>query len=83
MKLADYARRHGVSYRTAWRWYKNGTLAAEKVGGTVIVHNSGRPVSKGKYLVEFELDVWQQIELLPISLNDYLKERLLDKPAVN
>lgn len=40
MKLSTYAKRTGVSYKTAWRWYKAGTLDAYKTEtGTVIVRD--------------------------------------------
>lgn len=25
MKLSDWAKQQGISYKTAWRWFKNGT----------------------------------------------------------
>lgn len=38
MKLSDYARKVGVSYRTAWRWYRNGHLTGYQAEtGTIIV----------------------------------------------
>lgn len=40
MKLSQYARKMGVSYRTAWRWYKAGQLDAYQTPtGTVIVRD--------------------------------------------
>ncbi len=40
MKLSTYATQHGISYRTAWRWYKAGMLDAYKTEtGTVIVRD--------------------------------------------
>ena len=40
MKLSDYAKRQGVSYRTAWRWFKSGILNAEQMPtGTIIVRD--------------------------------------------
>ncbi len=30
MKLSEYAKLHGVCYRTAWNWYKNGTIDCEQ-----------------------------------------------------
>ena len=40
MKLSDYAKRQGISYRTAWRWYKAGLLNAEQMPtGTIIVRD--------------------------------------------
>jgi putative resolvase len=38
MKLSAYARKVGVSYRTAWRWYKSGLVKGYQVEtGTIIV----------------------------------------------
>ena len=40
MKLSQYAKQTGVSYKTAWRWYKAGSLDAYKTQtGTVIVRD--------------------------------------------
>ena len=41
MKLSQYAKKLGISYRTAWRWFKNGQLQGYQVEtGTVIVTES-------------------------------------------
>ena len=40
MKLSDWARREGVSYLTAWRWWKEGRLpvpAHQTPSGTILV----------------------------------------------
>jgi predicted site-specific integrase-resolvase len=40
MKLSIWAKKQGVSYRTAWRWFKNGTLpvtAKQLPTGTIII----------------------------------------------
>ena len=38
MKLSDYAKQLGVSYRTAWRWYKSGKISGYQMAtGTIIV----------------------------------------------
>src|SRR5215469_2132713 len=40
MKLSQYAKQQGVSYKTAWRWYKAGQLDAYKTAtGIVIVRD--------------------------------------------
>ena len=40
MKLSQYAKKAGVTYKTAWRWYKAGTLDAYQTPtGTVIVRD--------------------------------------------
>ena len=38
MKLSDYAKQIGVSYRTAWRWYKSGKISGyQRDTGTIII----------------------------------------------
>ena len=39
MKLSEYAKRLGVSYRSAWRWFKEGQIkgAFQTKSGTIIV----------------------------------------------
>lgn len=40
MKLSEYARKLGISYKTAWRWYKAGRLDAYQTeSGTIIVRD--------------------------------------------
>jgi putative resolvase len=40
MKLSQYAKKAGVSYKTAWRWYKAGTLDAYQTPtGMVVVRD--------------------------------------------
>lgn len=40
MKLSQYAKQQGISYKTAWRWYKAGQLDAYQTPtGTVIVRD--------------------------------------------
>ncbi len=47
MKLSDYAKSIGVSYKTAWRMWKRGELnATQLTTGTVIV-NLDKPINKG------------------------------------
>src|SRR5215469_6997545 len=44
MKLSQYAKRAGVSYKTAWRWWKQGQLDAYQTPtGTVIVREPTLP----------------------------------------
>lgn len=42
MKLSVYAKKLGVSYQTAWRWYKAGQIvgAYKMPSGTIIVPDS-------------------------------------------
>lgn len=38
MKLSEYAKRKGISYKTAWRWFKQGIIKGYQVPtGTIIV----------------------------------------------
>ncbi|MCC5616236.1 IS607 family transposase [Nostoc sp. CHAB 5836] len=47
MKLSEYAKSIGVSYKTAWRMWKRGDLKAEQLpSGTVIV-KLDNPITKG------------------------------------
>ena len=40
MKLSQYAKKVGISYKTAWRWYKAGTLDAYQTPtGMVVVRD--------------------------------------------
>src|SRR5215470_13248002 len=44
MKLSKYAKQAGVSYKTAWRWWKDGQLDAYQTPtGTVIVRDAPVP----------------------------------------
>ena len=39
MRLADYARSSGVTYKTAWRWWKAGALKGYQLpSGTIILN---------------------------------------------
>jgi len=43
MKLSDYAKKMGVTYRTAWNWYTSGKLDAIKMpSGTIIVKEDNK-----------------------------------------
>jgi putative resolvase len=47
MKLSEYARRAGVSYKTAWRWWRAGQLDAyQAASGTVIVRDVAQTASR-------------------------------------
>lgn len=38
MKLKDYAKQQGISYKTAWRWWKAGKLPGHQMDtGTILV----------------------------------------------
>lgn len=45
MKLSDYARKQGVSYRTAHRWFKDGKIPCsveQMPSGAIIVHENNK-----------------------------------------
>jgi putative resolvase len=45
MKLKDYAKQQGVSYRTAWRWWKAGKLSGHQMDtGTILIDASSEQV---------------------------------------
>jgi len=47
MKLSEYAKRLGISYRTAWRYFKEGRLNAYQTHtGTIIVKEELKPSEK-------------------------------------
>ena len=42
MKLSTWAKKQGISYRTAWRWFKTGKLpvvAKQTKTGTILIHD--------------------------------------------
>ena len=46
MKLSVWAKKQGISYKTAWRWFKAGTLpvrAEQMPSGTIIIHEDEAP----------------------------------------
>lgn len=46
MKLSEYARQTGVTYKTAWQWWKAGQLDAYQLpSGTIIVREPQVPVT--------------------------------------
>jgi predicted site-specific integrase-resolvase len=54
MKLSDWARRHGISYKTAWRWWKAGILpvpARRLPTGTILVEEAAAPEAEGEVVV--------------------------------
>ena len=49
MKLSDYAKKKGVSYRTAWNWWKSGFLNGEQLpSGTIIVQEGETTIKEEK-----------------------------------
>jgi putative resolvase len=42
MKLSDYAKRMGVRYETAWRWFRDGKIKGHRVGKHTILITEGQ-----------------------------------------
>lgn len=47
MKLSDFAKSKGVSYKTAWRMWKRGELNAEQLASGTIIVNLNKKINKG------------------------------------
>ena len=73
MKLSDYAKSQGISYRTAWNWWKKGLLKGHQLPtGTIIIdpnspHNHNRELAciyARVSRVEHQDDLDRQVECL-------------------
>lgn len=55
MKLSQYAKQIGISYRTAWRWYKSGEIEGYQTPtGTIIItepKNDQPEIKNGKVVI--------------------------------
>lgn len=53
VKLSEWARRNGVHYKTAWKWFKDGTLpvpARQTATGTILVDEPASASAEGVVL---------------------------------
>ena len=49
MKLSEYAKKYGITYRTAFRWWQNGQIKGfQKPSGTIIVTEGEEAVPLAK-----------------------------------
>ena len=74
MKLSDYARKVGVTYKTAYRWFKAGQLDAYQLEtGTIIVRDpqDARPTGVGLYARVSSSDQREDLERQLERLRDY------------
>jgi predicted site-specific integrase-resolvase len=52
MKLSQYAKQQGISYRTALRWFRDGTIQGYQApSGTIIVTEQAKPQSVQKVAI--------------------------------
>jgi putative resolvase len=52
MKLSVFAKKQGVTYRTAWRWYKEGKIiGAYKIGDSIFVEDKLSTPDKTEYVI--------------------------------
>jgi putative resolvase len=63
MRLSNYARHLGISYHTAWRWFKAGQIKGfQAETGTIIVTESLPPVESGPVLlVEAKVAIYARV----------------------
>ena len=59
MKLSAWAKKQGISYMTAWKWHKAGTLPVKSV-----------QLSSGTILVDEKEDVGDNIDILNCAVKD-------------
>ena len=49
MKLSEWAKKQGISYRTAWRWFKEGNLPVpveQMPNGTILVKDTSTELNQ-------------------------------------
>jgi predicted site-specific integrase-resolvase len=54
MKLSTWAKKEGVCYRTAWNWFKNGTLpvnAEQTPTGTILIKEDNRILNAERVVI--------------------------------
>jgi predicted site-specific integrase-resolvase len=77
MKLSQYARQLGVSYKTAWRWWKSGRLDAYQTEtGTIIVREAAvAPSGVALYARVSSADQREDADRQIARLRDYAAAR--------
>jgi putative resolvase len=80
MKLSQYAKKAGVTYKTAWRWWKAGLLDAYQLAtGTIIVREPVAPALPSRdvalYARVSSADQKQDLERQLNRLRDYAAAR--------
>ncbi|MCS7232361.1 MAG: IS607 family transposase [Elusimicrobiota bacterium] len=61
MKLSDYAKKKGISYRTAWRWFKSGYIKGRQLPtGTIIVEEEDeKPKQNNRCIIYARVSEYQ------------------------
>lgn len=79
MKLSIWAKKQGISYRTAWRWFKEGNLpvdAEQTSTGTILIKESASEFSQVAIYArvsshEQKNDMDRQVSRLATFVNDH------------
>jgi predicted site-specific integrase-resolvase len=62
MRLSTYAKESGISYKTAWRWWKNGLISGTQLPtGTVILDNAGKNSSSSKNPKDIRVSIYSRV----------------------
>lgn len=58
MKLSDWAKKRGISYKTAWRWFKAGKIEGSKqeATGTILVEEERVDLSDAEKKLD---EIWK------------------------
>jgi predicted site-specific integrase-resolvase len=75
MKLSKYARKVGVTYKTAWRWYQAGRISGYQMDtGTIIITESDEtpvPLKVVVYARVSSSESWNNLETQAQRLVEY------------
>lgn len=75
MKLNDYAKKQGISYRTAWQWFKDGKLKGIQMDtGTIIIDDSddqSKPIKVAVYARVSSHEMRENLDRQAQRLSEY------------
>lgn len=81
MKLSTWAKTQGISYTTAWRWWKAGKLpvpSEQVASGTIIVHESSPSQGVAIYARVSSSDQHADLDRQIVRLTEYaMRQRLI------
>lgn len=52
IKLTDFAKKRGISYMTAWRWWKEGLIKGERIGRSVYIEDGEFSLSSTEVIIK-------------------------------